>query len=342
MVSNENKNKIYNILYKNSIKYIYNLLKSDINNDFNDISKILYIISNTRYKIELLLSKLFPTLDLDINLSKFGRARSKLGTHGKKYINKEIKKQYYIPFEFLIKNEYQEVLYTPIYIKYKHYDNKIKSLCMDNLYMYKNNNITFLDINEPVFKLLHKYENLGFCITYKNIELSAFYYELNDNLYNELKNIPIGNRFLSTDINLYRAIYHTNPKSHKDILEIINIKYLQIIKNINDPIYNLNSNLYNKNLVLIKEIYWFLSHATLYERGSCAITEIFCNSLLILINKRNEISKIFVNKENINTDIEAMITSDPNNFVKLFDSFINYINIDNINEFSDISRYNDL
>lgn len=362
MLSNDeiNKRHIYNILFYNSIKIVYNKLKNNIN-ELNDISKILYLISNIRYKIELILSKLFPRLDLDINLDKFGRIRYKNGTHGKKFTNKEIKKYYYIPFEFLIDSNYYEVLFTPIHIKYKHYDDKIRKICLYNdkfikspnsycyqydTNIYDNKNTTILNKNEPVFHLLHKYENIGFNIQYKHIELTSFYYELNDKLYNELENIPMNTRFLSNDINMYRAIYHTNPKSHQDILKIINKKYLQILNNIN----NVKNFTYDENLILIKKIYWFLSHATLYERGSCAITEILCNSLLLFIKPKEEFYtknnvnkfkeyKIFKNKENINTDIEAMIISDPNIFSNLFDSFVNYIPITNVNKFNDIDNF---
>ena len=97
------------------------------------------------------------------------------------------------------------------------------------------------------------YENIGFNIKYKNVDLTSFYYELNDKLYNELENIPMNNRFLSNDINMYRAIYHTNPKSHQDILKIINKKYLQIINNIN----NVVNFTYEENLMLIKKILCF-------------------------------------------------------------------------------------
>jgi hypothetical protein len=354
----KNKKYIYNILFNSSIKIIYNKLKNDVDK-INDISKILYLIANIRYKIELLLSKLFPKLDLDMNLDKFGRSRSKIGNHGKEYSIERgiIKKYYYIPFEFLIDSDYYEVLFTPIYIKYNHYNDKIKKICLENdkfiktsnshcfqydTNLYDKKNTKILNKSEPAFCVLHKYENIGFTITYKNIELTSFYYELNDKLYYELEKIPMSNRYLSNDINMYRAIYHTNPKNHLDILKIINKKYLQIINNIT----NIKNFTYEENLMLVKKIYWFLSHATLYERGSCAITEILCNSLLLFIKpqesfymKNNKFKeyKIFKNKENINTDIEAMLEPDIEIFSNSFDKFVNYINIDNVDEYNDIN-----
>ena len=356
-----NKRHIYNILFHNSIKFIYNKLKNDSDN-LNDISKILYLISDIRYKIELLLSRLFPKLDLDINLDKFGKIRTRTGNHGRQYSIERgiVKKYYYTPFQFMIDSNYYEVLFTPIYIKYKHYDEKIKKICLENdkfiktpnsycfqydTNIYDKKNTYNLDKNEPVFHLLHKYENIGFNIKYKNVDLTSFYYELNDKLYNELENIPMNNRFLSNDINMYRAIYHTNPKSHQDILKIINKKYLQIINNIN----NVVNFTYEENLMLIKKIYWFLSHATLYERGSCAITEILCNSLLLFIKPKEEFYtnnnvnkfkeyKIFKNKENINTDIEAMLEPDPDIFNKTFDNFVNYTSIYDLDDFNDINN----
>ena len=361
-----NKRQIYNILFHNSIKFVYNKLKNDIDN-LNDISKILNMIANIRYKIEFLLSKLFPNLDLDINLDKFGRIRTRTGTHGRKYSIERgiVKKYYYTPFQFMIDSDYYEVLFTPIYVKYKHYDEKIKKMCLENdkfiknpnsycfhydTNMYDKKNTYTLNKNEPVFHLLHKHENIGFNIKYKNVDLTSFYYELNDKLYNELENIPMNSRFLSNDINMYRAIYHTNPKSHQDILKIINKKYLQIINNVN----NVKNFTYDESTMLIKKLYWFLSHATLYERGSCAITEILCNSLLLFIKSKDEFYtknnvnrleqyttksrlEIFKNKENINTDIEAMLEHDPDIFNKTFDNFVNYTSLDNLNNFNDIN-----
>lgn len=354
----KNKKHIYNLLFESSIKFIYNKLKN-IKGELNDISKILYLIANIRYKIELILSKLFPKLDLDMNLDKFGRNRSRNGTHGIDYSIERgiVKKYYYIPFEFLIDDNYYEVLFTPIYIKYKNYGDKIKKACLENYKfiktpnsycfqydtnIYDKKNTYNLDKNEPVFHLLHKYENIGFSVNYKHIELTSFYYELSDKLYNELEKIPMNNRFLSNDINMYRAIYHTNPKNHQDILRIVNKKYLQIVNNVN----NVENFTYEENLMLVKKIYWFLSHATLYERGSCAITEILCNSLLLFIKPKKDIFlnskfkefKIFKNKEKINTDIEAMLEPDPDKFYTIFDKFVNYININNLDEYIDIDN----
>lgn len=345
ILENKNKNYIYNKLYINSIKCIYNQIKlNNTNYKYNDCRYILYKTANERYNIESILNKLFPYLRLDFNLEKFGRSRSKFDIHGRKYIAKTYDRKKFIPFNFLLNNDYDEPIFTPINIKYKNYNNKIKNICNNEALTYNINNIYKI---EPLLKLLYTSNPTCYNITYKNIQLTSFYYENSDDLYNELKSINIHDRLLTTDMNMYRAIYHTDPIYHPQILNIINKKYKKIINNVNNP--NYNEDLYNNNLNLIKKIYWWLSHATLYERGSCAISEIFCNALLLYINNNttntNNITNFiyFKNTLNINpldnksyntlynTDIEAMLTSDPNIFVNNFDSYIEYNELPNDN-----------
>lgn len=327
LLENKNKNYIYNKLYINSIKYIYNQIKlNNTNIKYNDCRYILYKTSNERYNIECILNKLFPYLKLDFNLEKFGRSRSSCDLHGRKYKQYTKNKKNYIPFNFLLNKNYEEPIITPINIKYKYYKEYIKLICINN------NLLDNLLVNEPILKLLYTYEPKGHTIIYKDINLTSFYFELNDELYNELKLIPMRDRILSSDINMYRAIYHTNPQNHIKILNKINKKYKKIINNVNNVNYGLN--LYNKNVKLIKKIYWWLSHATLYERGSCAITEIFCNALFLFIDIDNEF-KYFKNANidnntHYNTDIEAMLISNPNTFVENFDNYIKFDNIPDI------------
>lgn len=330
ILENKNKNHIYNKLYINSIKCIYNQIKlNNTNSKYNDCQYILYKTANERYNIESILNKLFPYLRLDFNLEKFGRSRSKFDIHGRKYIAKTYDRKKFIPFNFLLNDDYDEPIYTPINIKYKNYNDKIKNICNNEGLTYNISNIYKI---EPLLKLLYNSNPSCYNITYKNIQLTSFYYENSDDLYNELKSINIHDRLLTTDMNMYRAIYHTNPIYHPQILNIINKKYKKIINNVNNSDYS--EDLYNKNLKLIKKIYWWLSHATFYERGSCAISEIFCNALLLYINNNTHNNTNFIYFKNrvfnnilYNTDIEAMLTSNPNAFVNDFDSYIEYNNL---------------
>jgi hypothetical protein len=338
-LENKNKNYIYNKLYINSIKYIYNQLKlANSSNKYKDCSFILKKTANERYNIECILNKLFPYLRLDFNLEKFGRSRSKYDLHGRNYVKMENNKnsysknkKKYIPFNFLLDDNYEEPILTPINVKYKNYKDKVKEISINN-----NIDINILYKTEPLLKFLYTYEPKGCTIIYKNIELTTFYYECNDNLYNELKTIPIHDRLLTTDQNMYRAIYHTNPKNHIKILQKINKKYNKIRDNINNP--NYNQDLYNENIKLVKKIYWWLSHATLYDRGSCAITEIFCNALFLFIDINTNFMYFTNNYSNnnnykpefyYNTDIEAMLESNPNTFVDKFDTYIKFTELPN-------------
>lgn len=324
----KNKNYIYNKLYINSIKLIYNQIKLN-NTSSATCNNILKLASNERFNIECILNKLFITLGLDFNLQKFGRSRTSDSSYGRKIEDTNISKyvnKAYIPFNFMLKDDYKEPLFTPINVTYKLYNDKVKNICI------KNNDIQNLLFKEPLLRLLHSYHAYGCAMIYKNISLTSFYYELNDDLYNELNLVPMYSRCLTSDMNMYRAIYHTDPRNHSQILNIINKKYKKIIDNVNSPL-KYNNYLYNENLKLVRKIYWWLSHATLYERGSCAITEIFCNALLVYISAPlNNPCAYFKNKD-CNTDIEAMLECNPNDFVDKFDTFVSY------HEFIDINQY---
>ena len=342
LLENKNKNFIYNKLYINSIKSIYNQIKlANTSNKYNDCVHFLKKTATERYNIESILNKLFPYLRLDFNLEKFGRSRSIYDSHGRKYVKREYNKKNYIPFNFLLDTNYEEPILTPINVKYKNYKDKVKNKVKEN---YIENNIDILFKIEPLLKLLYTYEPKGCTVIYKNIELTSFYYEFNDNLYNELKSIPMHDRLLTTDQNMYRAIYHTNSKNHIQILDKVNKKYKKIIANINHPSYNMD--LYNKNVKLVKKIFWWLSHATLYDRGSCAITEIFCNALFLFINIDNNFVYFTNNttKDNpklyYNTDIEAMLESNPNTFVTNFDTYVKYIELSDNDPFINLNINN--
>ncbi len=313
----KNKQKVYNLLFDNAVKHLLTLLKEDS----ITIYKLLSIAAHERYKIEYILSKLFPQLNLDHNLDKFGRCRHNIDNYGRPAKYRELKTEHYMPFNFLIDKNHNEVIFTPIYKKYKHYDEFIKNKCI-----YYNAYIT----NEPIFYLLYKFDPRGYTTIYNDMELTTFYYELNNSLYKELETIPIEQRLMSKDINLYRAIYHTNSKYHHCILQEIDTEFKKVI----DP----DSLEIDKSKNIIK-IFWLLSHATLYERGSCAISEMVCNVLFMYIQDNNQ---IFIADLNINLDIEAMLLANPFDFLKTFNKKIKYrfisennyksINMDNYND----------
>lgn len=323
----KNKSLVYNKLYINAIKIVFNRIdKKNKNVQFSEFLSILKKVANTRFIIENILNQLFPKLQLYENLDKFGRVRSDnldVQNCGRKYAIQFISKIHYTPFNFLLPGNYIEPLVTPIAGKYEKYEAQVKSNSISN------NNLDQLIIREPVIKLLYTYSPCGYTIKYDNIPLTSFYYELNDNLYNELKSIDIPDRkSISKDMIMYRTIYHTNPQYHLIILNIIYELFKKIMTNEKDI-----SN-YNTNVDLIKEIYWWMSHATLYERGSCAITEIFCNALFLHIDPfHNDI--YFVNN-NYNTDIEAMLIDNPADFINKFNNFVLYKDLYEIHKFIDI------
>ena len=289
----ENKQQIYNILIANSIN-----------------------------KIEYVLSKLFPYLNLHNELDKFGRCRQRNATYGREYkyygnIN------FYTPYKHMLESDFYDYHITPLFGKYKNYEDYVKNICTN----YKTNTP-----NDPTFNLLYPKKSLYYQMSYNHINLSAFYYEMDDKLYTELKNANKLSESISTNVNMYRAIYHTHPKFHDLILHNVNLEL--------DRFFTTNIT-HNKQIICIKKIYWWLSHATLFDRGSCAITEIVCNALLIFVNK----SSFFqITNSDIKLDIEAMLLNKPELFYPIFDKHVNFNKLDNINKYEiiHINDFNDI
>lgn len=286
----------YNIFYNEIVLYIIDKLK----NENNSFQNILSIIAHQRYYLEYNLDKLYPSLRLDFNLDKFGRCRDKNDSHGRKYIYKTNEKHYY-PLAHKMKNK-DELIFTAIFEKYKLYENKVKN--------YFNSNSNNYLIKEPLFDLLIKSEHKANTIKYENIDLSTIYYEFDDIMINNLKNINIENREIINNVNLYRAIYHSPTSSHLDILNICNSLFISFYK----------SSEYELKKYIIIKLAWLLSHASLYERGSASITEILISSMFSILENKNI---VIYNQPDILFDIEAMLL-DFKTFQNKFDNLILY------------------
>lgn len=298
----------------NIIFSIYNKI-SNINSN-KSLYKLLNKIAFYRYET--------AKLSKDENYEKFGKARfigaewGRCGTSLHNSWNKEFLDKMYYPYNHKLDSEF-EVLITPIYNKYKIYENRIKNLCHGDKHL--KDEYLFYDYkgftNFIVKDILLKSDNGVFLNTNDNIPLTMFYYE-NDKVL--LENIEkYGDKdFLSSNILIYKSIIHTPPELHEYILS----NCVKEIIEFNNPI-NLNIKSKENN---IASIFWFLSQATLYERGSASISEILCSAFLtILHGNLNYVIKLNGKNENILLDVEAMILSKTD--------FINYWN-ENIHKFT--------
>ncbi len=242
----------------------------------------------------------------DEDFEKFGKARfinAEWGRAGKldsKIWDKEYMDKMYYPFNYKLKSRF-EVLITPVYKKYDMYDRIINELCFgkhslksdESYYDYKG------FTNFIVKDILWKSDNGVYINSYNKIPLTMFYYERDKEL---IQNVDkYGNKdFLSSNILLYKSIIHTPPELHEYLL----FKCLDEIIKFNDnseksPIGKMDT---------IASIFWYLSHATLYERGSASVSEVICSALLTLLYGDFDNIIVFSGKKNITMlDIEAMI-----------------------------------
>ncbi len=102
---------------------------------------------------------------------------------------------------------------------------------------------------------------------------SKIHYQINDEKW---KN---GNNILTT-----RCIYHTNTKEFDYIADSIQSR-LDIIEN-----FDYKQSITQDSILyifdLISEIYWYLSQATYFKRGSASITEMIIKYVILYVNNR--------------------------------------------------------
>jgi hypothetical protein len=274
----------------------------------NEFYKLLYYISFHRFET----AKMSTPQDKEL-YEQFGRVRFNNASWGRnmtndsyKYWDKEFMNEMYYPLFHKLKSKH-EVLITPIFKKYEMYLDKLKNICNNSLidtnFVKKNKYIGLT--NFVVINILNKSEP-GVHITYfDNKPFTLFYYENDDKLLNSVEKYGSKN-FLSSNILLYKAIYHTSPEFHEFILNQCFQTFLDYFNG-------------NMSLEKIGIVFWFLSQATLYDRGSASITEIICSSMLSILRKEN--IKICCKYKNIYLDIEAM-SNTLNDFLQYWNSNI--------------------
>ncbi len=313
----DDRQVVWSILFENAVNAMCNTPKSI------SMSKLLYMASYHRYNIERILCKWFgnPHVSEDV-IKMFGRVRHPLGAWGRPNVNIgestecDQTKQYW-PFVWYPDEEYR-IMYTPIYIKYGAY--------LDKLRYVTSTESTDKPATHVVHRLLFKVSPSVLTVWWDDktktsskgvqiksdkdvdkVELSTLYCENSDELINELIMVPIKDRKIANDVGQYRAIYHTPSTSHERI-----IQYLE------DNMYVVHGGNHSAKMEYVRNAFWLLSHAMLFERGSASITEMVCNVLW----RRIGMDGILTSEVGKMADVEAILTKNTQMWGLVFDSVL--------------------
>jgi len=148
------------------------------------------------------------------------------------------------------------------------------------------------------------------CVKTNNINLSSFWTIIpkNSNIQNILNEVKHYQQYaysrLNLDPNISVYILHTSPTHFNYILNEI------------DNLYNMLEKDNPNNLNIIAQIYWWLSQAMFYMRGSATISDIICRALLYKYNNMLLSRPV----DDRIPDLEAIITPNPDEFINVYKS----------------------
>lgn len=254
--------ELYNTLVQRSIKNYLNYkldtnVKLDIFSILDHFSKVRNIIANIMYKINNSLNE--STFCKKEELNEFGKWRNLNDPPSLK-----------------------DLIITPFYGKY----NKIVDIGM---YL-SNGNEFRIDLVMPspnieLIKKMYRSDASMKVIKHKNINgnLSILYYENDDDLIKSIENIYPRSEFAEENSLLYRCVFHTESYLHLDVINNIN----SLLNQVEPRETNLKE--------CIFEIFWFMSQASFFYRGSASISEM---SISIIYN-------IFKNKLNADSELKT-------------------------------------
>lgn len=279
--------------------------------------KLLYDISYNRFETAKIINNYTEIKEPDDILNQFGRSRVLNSEWGLHYNNIEkpienIVEMYYPKYHKLTSK--YEALITPIFKKYNMYLEKLKKICIYNSIDLVFNKMNILKeykglTNIIAIDILNKSNSGIHIVEYDKKPLTIMYYEKDTEMINTIE--KYGNdKHLSSNILLYRAIYHTAPEFHSLLL---------------DNCFKIILDSKNQGQQEIATVFWLLAQATLYERGSASITEIICSAMMSIL--QNKKVKIKCKNENLYLDIEAMSMS-LENFLLYWQNNINKFCVD--------------
>lgn len=252
---------LYTLLIQKAIE---NYMKYEI--DYNNLEAIsIYSILNYFSKVRNVIAKIMFSVNTSLkedtfcrkeDIEDFGNWRDKDG---------------------------HDLLITPFYGKYNKIVNIEEHLrCIISI---DDTSLEFMD-NSPNITLIKKmYSSSPYIKVIKNNNvsgnLSILYYERDDNLIKSIENIYPVSTFVEENSLLYRCVFHTESNLHGNIIKHIDMlisKYLD----------------YNKKIVIVNivdclfEIFWFLSQASLFYRGSASISEMVVTVLYNIFNRKSK------------------------------------------------------
>jgi hypothetical protein len=177
-----------------------------------------------------------------------------------------------------------DLLITPFYGKYNKIVNIEEHLrCIISI---DDSSLEFMDESPNITLIKKMYTASPYIKVIKNNNvhgnLSILYYERDDNLIKSIENIyPVSNLVEENSL-LYRCVFHTESNLHENIIKHINTLITKSLS-------------YNKKIAIFDikeclfEIFWFLSQASLFYRGSASISEMVVTVLYNIFNRKNKI-----------------------------------------------------
>lgn len=317
-----NGNELYNFLIQKSIEnymqYRINYEKIEIHSILSHFSKVRNIIAKIMFSINNSLKE--DTFCKKEDIEDFGKWRN---------------------------TDDHDFLITPFYGKYNNivdmYNYLKHTVSLNNFEFGSKLESVIESPNVVIIKKMYKSDPSIKIIQNDEINgnLSILYYERDDNLIKSVEDIYPRSDIVENSL-LYRCVFHTESKSHLSIINHIN----KLVSTFSNDDKDSNS----KNIGCLIEIFWFMSQASFFYRGSASISEMVLSVLYNVVRNKGKMClsnedkgiKIYATDISYGSDVHAIV-NDLESFKIISDKIIkldqNYY-ISDLNE-SDFS-INDL
>lgn len=308
------KNKEY---IQTCVNIFDKLIKTDFNISFNELLKITATEYHNFAGQEFGIPR--HSKDLDIIGPRYpgidNSSKNPPFVQGFTALNKDHNFNIFNPLKIKSPYEYKKYSYYSQFFDYSNPNYLCKTLNTDCGYEFPNTDEAIqLQFPQEPFNTITTYKKLSeenkikfvCCVKMNNIDLSSFWTIIPKNSkMQQIMSETLREYFyskLNLDPNIAVYILHTNPQQF-DAIEIeINNLYNMLEKD--------NPN----NINIIAQIYWWLSQAMFYMRGSATISDIICRALLYKYNNMLLSRPV----DDRIPDVEAIITPNPIEFINKY------------------------
>jgi hypothetical protein len=273
-------NDLYNFLIQKSIE---NYIKYKINYENVEIHSILRHFSKVRNIIAKIMFNINNSLKEDTfckkeDIEDFGEWRNKDG---------------------------HDLLITPFYGKYNNIVNMEEHLkCTVSIdktgveFMEESPNIVLIKkmySSNPSIKVIQNNKIQG--------NLSILYYEKDSDLIKSIENIYPRTDLVEENSLLYRCVFHTESNLHQSIINHIN-KLISPFSNSNKE----HREIYiHTSIECLFEIFWFMSQASFFYRGSASISEMVISVLYNVFNHNKLKNNLYYLNFPYGSDVHAIV-----------------------------------